>query len=72
MRPIFTIGVPGATGVSYACRIGKRESTKSAPCASPFRAPNLGPGRHVLVVQTVDASGNRSGWVKYPYFVEKR
>ncbi len=70
-RPVFTFDSDTADA-SFICRIGVRANTRSQPCRSPFRVPDLGPGRHVLVVQAIGADGIHSHWVKYAYYVEKK
>ena len=57
--------------VTFVCRIGRRASTRSQPCGDRFRAPDIGPGRHVLVIQAIGANGERSRWLKFPYFVRR-
>jgi hypothetical protein len=77
-RPLFLLGLDRRllrrlhrSQVRFVCRIGKRRTTRTLPCGNRFRAPDIGPGRHVLVVRMIGPSGRKSGWVKIPYFVRK-
>ena len=65
MRPSFELG-PQDPGTTFWCRMGLRPWH---PCTSPFQAPNLGPGRHVVVVMAIDAAGNFSPPLKHPFVV---
>ncbi len=65
LRPSFSFEASETS--TFVCKIGNKPA---APCSSPFKVPNLGSGRHVLVVWAIDAAGN-SSMTKYPYVIKK-